>query len=97
MILCPISTFAACVSWQYTVLFLQEAPEMYNSCNYTSCEISPVFAEQQHQRIAENHGHEKQFSIQIRDAADRTTWGKCSVQHCFFLGMEVLDNCAHDK
>lgn len=76
---------------------LQRDHETYKTCSYTSCEISPVLARQQRERVASQGGHASQFKVENRDAADCESWGSSKLDPCFILGMEVLDNCAHDK
>lgn len=70
---------------------------MYESCTYTSCEISPALSELQARRVAREAGHGHCFKTEVRDAADLDGWGAPDSEHCYILGMEVLDNCAHDK
>jgi hypothetical protein len=70
---------------------------VYESCSYTGCEISPGLAQLQSQRVAISGGHGRQYSVEVRDGAIAASWGPPICAHCFILGMEVLDNCAHDK
>lgn len=76
---------------------LQADEHTYESCQYISCEISPVLAQHQRERVANRAGHESCYRVELRDAAERESWEKSNLEPCFILGMEVLDNCAHDK
>ena len=78
-------------------LNLQTDGEIYRTCSYTSCEISPVLARQQEERLVSQGGHASRFKVEVRDAAEGESWGSSNFDPCFILGMEVLDNCAHDK
>ena len=73
---------------------MQNHPAVYGSCSYTSCEISRPLAQRQSERVA---GHGRQYRVEVRDGADEASWGTPRDPHCFILGMELLDNCAHDK
>ena len=70
---------------------------MYQSCSYTSCEISPALAEVQRRRVVDAAGHSRRFTVEVRDAAAPAGWGEPRGEHCFLLAMEVLDNCPHDR
>ena len=73
---------------------MQSHPAVYDSCSYTSCEISRPLAQRQRVRVA---GHGRQYRVEVRDGADVASWGAPQDSHCFVLGTELLDNCAHDK
>jgi len=77
--------------------WLQSSPEVYKSCTYVGCEISPRLAQQQSERVATSGGHGGQYRVEVRDGADVAAWGTPKGAHCFILGMELLDNCAHDR
>ena len=47
--------------------------------------------------MAEGSSHVDRFSVEVRDAADESSWGPPDPGLCFILGTEVLDNCPHDK
>ena len=76
---------------------LQTDEDVYQACKYTSCEISPVLAKRQWERLVKTNCHGRRFDVEVRDAADRGSWGAPDPEPCFVLGMELLDNCAHDK
>lgn len=76
---------------------MQSSPEVYKSCTYVGCEISPRLAQQQSERVATSGGHGGQYRVEVRDGADVAAWGTPKGAHCFILGMELLDNCAHDR
>ena len=60
-------------------------------------EISPQLAALQHERLALQRDHGERFTVEKRDAADLSSWGKPRAEHTFVLMAEVLDNLPHDR
>lgn len=77
-------------------MHLQDAPSVYKDCSYSIWEISQPLSQTQTTRL-DAAGHSGRFEVSTLDATARHRHSRALAGHRFVLGMEILDNCAHDK
>lgn len=71
--------------------------QMYKNCEYVLVEISPELALRCEQLMMKNHPQlYKEGKIKIYNASI-FDFNKRIDDHCFVLGMEILDNMPHDR
>ena len=54
--------------------------------NCSSVEISPSLAEIQRETVGEVRSHLSKFTVECRDAANRSGWGKLSLHVLLYFG-----------
>ncbi|BBN09643.1 hypothetical protein MPTK1_4g21440 [Marchantia polymorpha subsp. ruderalis] len=69
---------------------------LYETMSYKSVEISGELAKKQYQKVTKGDENRKQFSVERRNASDRSGWGAAKKESCFVIMLEVLDNLPHD-
>ncbi|KAK9829752.1 hypothetical protein WJX72_007676 [[Myrmecia] bisecta] len=73
-------------------------PSLYEKTRYTCIEISPGLARVQRHVVEVGAGHgAPQFRSVEGDASKRSTWPRRTLQRCWVVAMEVLDNLPHDR
>eukprot|EP00775_Hariotina_reticulata_P008482 gene8482-8664_t len=81
-------------------------PITYSAMSYTTIEISPSLAAQQHEFVVKQRGHSQAWRCIQQDASTAQAWQEVAAalpprhnlgQHTFVLMMEVLDNLPHDR
>ncbi|XAR48834.1 hypothetical protein NMG60_11031795 [Bertholletia excelsa] len=77
-------------------IMLNAPTRVYNSMTYISVEISASLAKKQTETVGEVASHLSKFTVECRDAADRSGWGDADQQSCWVIMLEVLDNLPHD-
>ncbi|RLN25009.1 uncharacterized protein C2845_PM07G32310 [Panicum miliaceum] len=77
-------------------MMLNAPPKVYNDMKYISVEISSSLAEKQLETVGEVQSHFSKFSVEHRDATNRSGWGRKDPCPCWVLMLEVLDNLPHD-
>ncbi|XP_010241419.1 PREDICTED: uncharacterized protein LOC104586024 [Nelumbo nucifera] len=77
-------------------IMLNAPARVYNNMTYTSVEISSSLAKKQIETVGEVRSHLSRFTVECRDAADRSGWGDVNPQPCWVIMLEVLDNLPHD-
>uniref|UniRef100_A0ACD5WI74 Uncharacterized protein n=2 Tax=Avena sativa TaxID=4498 RepID=A0ACD5WI74_AVESA len=85
-----------CAKGVLDYMMLNAPPKVYNNMKYISVEISSSLAEKQLETVGEVQSHLSKFTVEHRDATDRTGWGSKNPQPCWVLMLEVLDNLPHD-
>jgi len=77
-------------------MMLNAPPKVYNDMKYISVEISSSLAKKQLETVGEVQSHLSKFSVEHRDATNRSGWGRKDPRPCWVLMLEVLDNLPHD-
>eukprot|EP00884_Botryococcus_braunii_P011350 jgi/Botrbrau1/20215/Bobra.31_1s0012.1 len=72
------------------------APDLYSGLQYRSVEISPPLAASQEARVSRLGGHSC-YQVEVRDGCGREGWGGRSLDPCYVLALELLDNLPHDR
>lgn len=85
-----------CAKGVLDYMMLNAPPRVYNNMKYISVEISSSLAEKQLETVGEVQSHLSKFTVEHRDATDRSGWGSKDPQPCWVLMLEVLDNLPHD-
>lgn len=93
----PVPSDAKAYLDPYSISSLQAAGSTYQTCSYTSLEVSSTLGKLQETRVSEQAGHGEHFNVEVGNASDPTAWGETDDSRCSVLAMEVLDNCPHDR
>ncbi|XP_024527707.1 uncharacterized protein LOC9635014 isoform X2 [Selaginella moellendorffii] len=70
--------------------------DVYKTMHYTSVDVSEGLANKQRHRLCEEEEHGDKFSVECRNARDKSGWGEQDESPCYVVMLEVLDNMPHD-